>query len=162
MMGSMEDDPLFSPKLIDFKPRKRRVGLIVAVLIVVAFSVGAYFVFGKDAQIPQLLAGIIGLIIAASLQMFAWRGLFNTLMAYGLAARIPVLIVMFLALQGHWGTHYDALPPGQEARFRDIGLIRQFINLALLPQIFLWIPFTIVVGGLFGGIAGLFAKPKNR
>src|SRR5882724_141650 len=37
MMGSLEDDPLFSPKLIDFKPRKRRVGLIVAVLIVVAF-----------------------------------------------------------------------------------------------------------------------------
>src|SRR3979490_3390414 len=37
MMGTMEDDPLFSPKLIDFKPRKRRVGLIVAVLIVVAF-----------------------------------------------------------------------------------------------------------------------------
>ncbi|MEK6406310.1 MAG: UPF0182 family protein [Acidobacteriota bacterium] len=32
----MEDDPLFTPKLIDIKPRKRRVGLIVAVLIIVA------------------------------------------------------------------------------------------------------------------------------
>lgn len=36
MIGTMEDDPLFTPKLIDIKPRKRRVGLIVAVLIVVA------------------------------------------------------------------------------------------------------------------------------
>lgn len=35
-MGTMEDDPLFSSKQIDFKPRKRRVGLIVAVLIIVA------------------------------------------------------------------------------------------------------------------------------
>lgn len=36
MIGTMEDDPLFTPKLIDIKPRKRRVGLIVAVLIIVA------------------------------------------------------------------------------------------------------------------------------
>ena len=34
-MGTMEDDP-FSPRLIDLKPRKRRVGLIIAVLVVFA------------------------------------------------------------------------------------------------------------------------------
>jgi hypothetical protein len=27
--------------------------------------------------------------------------------AYGLAARIPVVVVMFLAMAGNWGTHYD-------------------------------------------------------
>jgi len=36
MIGTMEEDPLFSAKLIDIKPRKRRVGLIAAVLIIVA------------------------------------------------------------------------------------------------------------------------------
>src|SRR4029453_14812406 len=32
-----DDDPIFSPKLIDIKPRKRRIGLIVAVVIVFVF-----------------------------------------------------------------------------------------------------------------------------
>ena len=33
--------------------------------------------------------------------------------AYGLAARIPVALVMLVAMLGNWGTHYDAPPsPG--------------------------------------------------
>ena len=37
----------------------------------------------------------------------------RTLLAYGLAARIPVAGIMFLAMMGRWGTHYDyvGMPP---------------------------------------------------
>ena len=42
------------------------------------------------------------------------------LIAYAFAARIPVLIVMFFAMRGGWGTHYDAV----EARFG--GLLPSF------------------------------------
>ena len=145
-------------------PGKAILMALLGLVIVAAFGFGSILIFGKDGQTQQFFMILVGLIIASLLQAFAWRGLFTTSLAYGLAARIPVLIIMFLALKGHWGTHYDAIPPpqpGQPDIFAAMPFMQQFIFLAVLPQIFLWIPYTIILDGLFGGIAGLFAKPKN-
>jgi hypothetical protein len=49
---------------------------------------------------------------ALGLQAVAWPHLFKALLAYGCASRIPIAIVEFLAVRGHWGTHYDALDAG--------------------------------------------------
>jgi hypothetical protein len=145
-------------------PGKAILMAFLGIVIVAGCGVGAHFIL-PTSQTAQFLVILIGLIIAALLQAFAWRGLFTTSLAYGFAARIPVLIVMFLALKGHWGTHYDAIPPpqpGQPDIFSGMPFMQQFIYLAVLPQIFLWIPYTIILEGLFGGIAGFFAKPKER
>ena len=79
-----------------------------------------------------------------------WPALFRTLLAYGLAARIPVVVVMFLAMRGQWGTHYDyfGLPPEFQMDFWP-----KYLWLGFVPQLTFWVGFTIVVGSLSGIIA---------
>ncbi len=81
----------------------------------------------------------------------------KVLLAYAYAARIPVLVVMFLAFKGSWGTHYDALPPG----FVSKGFAADFWNLAVAPQMFLWIAFTVLVGTLFGAVTAAIAQRRK-
>lgn len=87
-------------------------------------------------------------VLGALLAFRGWPGLGRTLLAYGLAARIPVAIVMLFAILGNWGTHYDVAPPG----FPEMGPISKWLLIGALPQLTIWIWFTMVVGGLFGGI----------
>jgi hypothetical protein len=79
------------------------------------------------------------------------------LLAYGYAARIPVVILTFFAIRGNWGTHYDALPPG----FPETSFWTRFIQTALVPQLVFWIAFTVVVGTLFGSIATALRSRQN-
>jgi hypothetical protein len=55
------------------------------------------------------------MLVAAFIPRVGWRSLGNTLLAYAFAARVPVLVVMYVAMSangGHgWGTHYDAVDP---------------------------------------------------
>ena len=43
---------------------------------------------------------------------------------------------------GNWGTHYDVAPPG----FPEMGPISKWILIGLLPQLTIWIWFTMAVG----------------
>jgi hypothetical protein len=123
-------------------------GLVVMVL--------AGFVLVKSGNSAVL--GILGFaltLVAAFVARVGWRSLGSTLIAYAFAARIPVLIVMFFAMRGGWGTHYDAV----EARFAAAPLWTKFFYEAFLPQMMLWIGYTVVVGSLFGEIvAVIFAR----
>ena len=80
----------------------------------------------------------LGLPFAASLAIFAvaslvalfiamrgWPALGRVLVAYGLAARIPVIIVMLVAMLGNWGTHYDAAPP--DPNFPEMGVLAEVV-----------------------------------
>lgn len=87
--------------------------------------------------------------LALGLQAVAWPRLFKALLAYGYASRIPIAVVGFLALRGHWGTHYDALDPG----FPQIGLWPTYARVNLVPNIFFMEAYAVVVGGLLGIIA---------
>ena len=84
--------------------------------------------------------------LALCLQAVAWPELFKALLAYGYASRIPISLVEFLAMRGHWGTHYDALDPG----FPQIGFWPTYTRVSLVPNIFFMEAYTVVVGGLFG------------
>ena len=58
-------------------------------------------------------------IVGLAIGILAWPALGRTLLAYGLAARIPVALLMLVAMLGNWGTHYDArpsYPPDEHAR----------------------------------------------
>ena len=122
-------------------------GLVVAVLGgFVGFGPGQFF--GKEALGYVIMA-------AGAIWLFpAWPSLFKTLVAYGYAARIPVAIVMFFAISGKWGTHYDAPPPGFPP---DTGFWSTYLHIALLPQFVFWVMFTVLVGALFGSIVAAIA-----
>ncbi len=99
---------------------------------------------------PKILLYIWSVIaVAALLQWFGWRALCKTLLAYGLAARIPVVIVMFLAMLGDWGTHYDYV--GMPAEFQ-MPLAQRFFWLAFFPQLIFWVGFTVLAGSFAGVI----------
>lgn len=103
---------------------------------------------------PKLAAGFVLIAVAAVIPLIGWPSLAKTLLAYGYAARVPVLIIMFFALRGSWGTHYDGLPPN----FPKGGFLATFFMAAFLPQMIIWIAFTVIVGMLFGGVAAAIAR----
>ena len=101
-----------------------------------------------------IVAGIAGAVIA----MRGWPALGKVLLAYGLAARIPVAIVMLVAMLGNWGTHYDVAPPG----FPAMGVLPKWLLIGLLPQMTIWIWYTIALGALFGGITVALTRRAGR
>jgi hypothetical protein len=113
------------------------------------------------------LPPLAGLVIFGAVALVAtwiaakpWPALGRTLVAYGLAARIPVVIVMLIAMLGNWGTHYDVAPPNAP----EIATWNPFLKwlvIGVIPQLTAWIGFTAAFGGLFGAIAA-FVLRRSR
>jgi len=122
---------------------------LLGLLIVVGGFAAAFTVSQPGLLGAQLALGVAA-VVATILQRRAWPALFKTLLAYGYAARIPVAIIMFFAIRGNWGTHYDGPPPGFPA---DITWFPKFILIGVFPQLVFWIAFTVIVGTLFGAAA---------
>ena len=97
-------------------------------------------------------------VAAAALQFFGWPSLSRTLLAYGLAARIPVAVVMFFAMLGNWGTHYDYV--GMPPQF-SMPPVPKYLWLALFPQLVAWVAYTVVVGTLAGVVALAIVRPRT-
>ena len=122
----------------------------LSVLGLAIMIAGGLIGFGPKFHFPgRAIVGLVLIAAAPFLINSAWPALFRVLVAYGYAARIPVAILMAFAIHGHWGTHYDVVPPnyaGPEAFFGKYMLI------AFLPQMVVWIAFTVLVGALFGSL----------
>jgi hypothetical protein len=88
--------------------------------------------------------------------LFTWPALFRTLLVYGLAARIPVVILTLLAVLFGWDTHHVGLAPGAPVME---GMALAFA--ASFPQIGFWVPFTVLVGGFSGGLGALFRRRRG-
>jgi hypothetical protein len=112
----------------------------------IALGGGALF---KGNQNVQFLVILVGVIVGAVVAYRGWPELGKTLLAYGLAARIPVIVVMLIAMLANWGTHYDVAPPN----FQAMGTFAKWFMIGVIPQLFLWIPFTVFSGALFGTAA---------
>ncbi len=118
-------------------------GLVAfAALFALAFQLPA----GSLWQMLLVIAAAVGSLMIARR---AWPALFSVLFAYGLAARIPVVIVMLLAIMGNWGTHYDAPPPNLPA---EITPLLRWVVTGLIPQLTIWMVFTVTIGLIFGGL----------
>jgi hypothetical protein len=104
---------------------------------------------------PVVLIPLANLAVAlgALVAYRGWPALGRVDLAYGLAARIPVAVLMLIAMYANWGTHYELGPPG----FPPMGVFAKWLSIGLLPQLVLWIGFTVIVGGLFGSLAVLVA-----
>ena len=125
--------------------------LAAAIVVGTVVFVGVVLKLSQQAQFPII---IVALLVGAWLTYRQWPLLGRTLFAYGLAARVPVAIVMLVAILGNWGTHYDVPPPGN---FPEMAPLAKWFMIGLVPQILIWIPFTMIVGTLLGGIAVLVA-----
>ena len=131
---------------------------LIAFLLPVAAGVvvGKVMHHGPSAIIPAvMLAALVG----CWLVWRTWPLLGRTLLLYGLAARIPVILVMLVAMLQNWGTHYDVPPPNFPA---GVPVMAKWFQIGVMPQLFLWIPYTILSGALLGGIALLAAGKKDR
>jgi hypothetical protein len=105
---------------------------------------------------PVVQLGIFTLSswLAIAVARPGWPTLCRVLLAYGLAARIPVLAVMFLAIFLKWDSHYAKPRPD----FPPMGQWGLFFWTALLPQMSVWIYLTIVGGILFGSLTLLVRR----
>ncbi len=156
--------PYFAMKLIDAgegpASAGRVIGYGVAGLVVFVIG-GAIIQHGFTHPSHWMLVGFLITLLAAFVPPMGWRSLGRAMLDYALAARVPVLIVMFFAMSGNggmgWGTHYDAVPPNFAAQ----SWTTKFIMLAVIPQLTIWIGFTSVVGSICGGIAAAVTKKKS-
>jgi len=129
-------------------------------LTILAFALlpASGFVAGKlgvdQTSVAMLLIFAVISVAGLAVAFLAWPALGRVLLAYGLAARIPVVLVMLAAILGNWGTHYDVPPPGAPEMS---GLWKWFV-IGVLPQMTVWLWFTVVIGGLFGIVAGAIAR----
>jgi hypothetical protein len=142
-----------------FQGAGKAIGL--AVLSLVVFVAGTFLALGGGGAFkltPKVVAGMLVIVAGVYIMRMAWPAYWNVLLIYALAARIPVIIVYYLTIQGSWNTHYDAAPPN--VTFPD--LTSKFVSLGLVPQIFFWIPFTIIVCGLIGTIVAAIAKAPEK
>jgi hypothetical protein len=100
--------------------------------------------------------GCVAVLVAAAV-FASWPALGRLLLAYAYAARIPVAIVMAVAISRHWGTHYDVPPPG----FPTMPPWPRWLWTALLPQATIWVAWTMVTGTVLAPI-GHWAAARWR
>ncbi len=136
-------------------------GIVVAIAVVAAGFVvigippaGAKLSLGAAwaRQVAVALSSLPRILIVRT----AWPAFFRTILAYAFASRIPVAIVMLIAMNAGWGTHYEFGPP----EYPEMGLLTKWIVTGLLPQMTFWILFTVLIGTLFGGLAARLSGSK--
>jgi hypothetical protein len=121
---------------------------------------GGYIGFAPKFEFPgKIWVGLVLIAVGGVIPFFAWPALWKVLTAYGYAARIPVVIVMYFAIRGNWGTHYDVIPPDFPA---DTAFWPKYMQIAFVPQMLGWIVATIIIGTLFGSIAVAVAHRSKR
>jgi hypothetical protein len=135
----------------------RAIGFAVLGLVVLFLGMVLLFATFSHPSILTLMAFPV-MLIAAVIPRIGWRSFGNALIAYAFAARIPVLIVMYLAMRGSWNTHYDAVAQ----TFQNAPLGKKFFNEAFLPQMFGWIGYTVVLGSLAGVIITAVRSSRRR
>jgi hypothetical protein len=77
-----------------------------------------------------------------------WWKLLKTLFLYGLAARIPVIIIMGLAIYGNWDTHYSAF----EGSLVTATHARKFLLGAVATQFVWWVIIWTLCSGMLTGL----------
>jgi len=133
-------------------------GLAVLGLLIAAggFGVVGWLKLEVWAALPAFLLSLA----VAFLPYRTWPELGRTLFVYALAARVPVAIVMLFAMYGKWGTHYDFLPPGSPPALVAMGPLELWLFGGFVPQLTVWIAYTVLVSTVLGAAVVAIRKPK--
>ncbi len=143
------------------KPKRMRRPVRAAVLGLIIMLGGLYFLVPNlSIESPtNFIFVLLVMTAAAAVQWLGWPALFKTLLAYGLAARVPVVIIMFFAMLGNWGTHYDYA--GMSSQIQ-MSLWPKFFWLAFFPQLIFWVGFTVVIGSVTGSLVTTIVYYRRR
>jgi hypothetical protein len=87
-----------------------------------------------------------------------WWNLFKTLFLYGLAARIPVIAIMGLAIYGNWGTHYDAFT----GRLSEATPAVKLLQGGVMIQLIWWALIWTVGSGMLTGLIASFIRRRTQ
>ena len=127
---------------------------ILAIAALSALLIGANRMqLGFSVILPLFCLGSVAAIVFV---YPTWPAFSRTALAYALAARIPVAIVMLVAIFANWGTHYDVAPP-DAPQVDAMSPLVKWLWIGLLPQMTVWIYMTVVGGAVFAGIAAAIA-----
>jgi hypothetical protein len=140
------------------RPALRRAPLfgLVSLAVVVAVVMWRFGPIMRSTEtVPMADLRIAVMIIAGTtlvlslLQFAVWPRLAWTLLCYGLAARLGVLAITWLAKVQGWDTHYTKFgPQGLEVPLGET------MASAAFAQLGFWVPFTVIAGGFVGGLFG--------
>jgi hypothetical protein len=81
-----------------------------------------------------------------------FKKLFRVMLVYGLAARIPVILITIAAVFGEWGTHYDNFGQGPDTPPDEVFGVGIKIGITVGAQLVFW---AVVWTGLVGSAVGL-------
>jgi hypothetical protein len=110
---------------------------------------------------PYQVQVVLGAAVAAgivALQLRGWPAFGRAMFAYALCSRLPVTVVMFFAIQGAWGTHYDAFPPG----FPITDPLQKWLWGGVVVQLTVWVGITVLLGSLGGSVAAVIAARRRE
>ena len=127
----------------------------LGLLTMIVGAVVLYLVASSNEVLSELIFPVVAILAI----IVAGRGgsaLFSLLLAYGLAVRVFMVIIYFLAFAMHWDSHYTAVSPG----FPITSWFGRWVVLGVLPQLTFWVAFTVVFGSLFGGLILLVRRPR--
>ena len=105
--------------------------------------------FEMNLWIP--ISGVVALSIAL-LSGLIWGAGFKANFLYALLARIPVIAVIYLDRALEWNTHYARFPEGSPNADRSPMDAAMWMSVG---QLVMWVPFTIILGGLFAAIGAM-------
>jgi hypothetical protein len=131
----------------------RGIGIALAALVA-APAIGMLALPLGLGPLGQVVLFCLGSVASIAVGRMAWPPLGRVLLAYGLAARLPVVVIMLFAMLGGWDSHY-ALP---RPDFPPMAPLPLWLLTGFLPQLTLWIAFTVVFGTLFGLIAAAVTR----
>jgi hypothetical protein len=130
--------------------------LLALAVIFVLGAAGDRLAAGQTATGRFAVWGVSSLV-GAALALAAWPALGRVLLAYALGARLPVIGVMYLAIQRGWKTHYDAAPPG----FPPMLPTKRWLWTGVLPQLTIWVAWTVVLGAFFGALGFVLGSQRR-
>lgn len=146
----------------DGRSPERRLRALLLFVVAAAIYVGGFQLAGgvdastHDGLVRQMLCMGGAALVAAALAFAAWPGLGVVHLVYGLLARLPTATITVLAVHGRWGTHFEKFGPHDYAGMAA-GEAAAWLA---FTQIVFWVPFTAVVGGLFGTLASLCGRAR--
>jgi len=153
--------PYFAARLVNAGEGPERTGRAIGLAFLgLAIVPAVLFVASRlgVSQIGSIVLACFTALVGGFVATRGWPVLGRVDLVYGLAARIPVALLMLPAIMGKWGTHYDALPP----KFPAYGPVTTWALIGLFPQMTLWIGWTLIAGAITGGITAAIKGGKRR
>jgi hypothetical protein len=153
--------------MLGHRPRNAWLAAGLALLgMAVLVAVGVLLSLFKVPVLGQLAVFAVMAWVAVFITMRGWPSLGKVLLAYAFAARIPVAVVMLVAMLGNWGTHYDVAPPPDPSGpaapdFAAMNVWVKWFLIGFVPQFTGWIAYTVVLGTLFALLGLALARRRS-